>query len=141
MKRTITIGDRKLSSMTEDEAADFIYRFGLCGSPHYFERPIITELEMSKARSWDNCLWIEYAQKRKLDAFTVDGKFLLSIDFDDYEPLAKNYRKVSITRFRTDHDLNSTTASAQMYCWLIANGFDVPLYDNLEDNYPRFDFH
>lgn len=139
MKRTITIGDRQLSSMTEQEAGEFIYLFGLCGSPQFFNTPVITLLEMSTARSWDNCLWIEYTQKRKLDDFTVTGKFLLSIDFDDYERLAKNHRSVRITRFKTDHDLNSTTASAQMYCWFIANGFDVPIYDDLKDNYPKFD--
>jgi secreted trypsin-like serine protease len=44
--KTITIGERKLDSMTQDEFGDFVYRHGYCCSSEFWHPPVFTEFEL-----------------------------------------------------------------------------------------------
>jgi hypothetical protein len=43
--RTIQLGDRKTKDLTQEELIDFMYDFGYCASPEYFDKPVITSFE------------------------------------------------------------------------------------------------
>ena len=116
--RTIQIGDRKTEDLNKHELIDFMYDFGYCCSPEFFDKPVITQFEYDEKF---NAIFFDYNQIRKEDGLKIEdsGQIYLT----GYKNHVGKYEcSIFLTRFKNfefgAHELNH----------FIKLGFDLPIY-------------
>lgn len=133
-KRTIEIGDRKISEMTENEISDLLYHFGYSASSQFWNAPVV---EIIDRNTKDSEIWFEYSVTRRSDGLTHYHKGWIRMGASPVTDNAFTCRLV-IVMHKDDHDLKSKDLPIQALAWLISKGFNVPIYTDQESYYPKF---
>lgn len=123
MTKTI-IGDRPLSSITEEELAVFLDMTGEYGHKDYWGEPVITHIDREHH---ENAITVWFTQTRVSDGETSDNYIELNLNTLTYHVSHfYPYDRMSPTK--------SVLQKPKIFIWMLRQGFDVPELLN-EDSY------
>ncbi len=116
--RLLCIGDKTLKDMTQEELSDFMYKFGYCGSPEFWDKPIFTEFDYDEKH---NSIFFNFYQIRFSDK--LDKSRIGHI----------NIKQLLIFLSDTNHEnTNSYKFDINVINFLINNNYDIPFYNTKE---------
>jgi hypothetical protein len=134
-KRTIEIGDRAMSDMSEQEISDLLYHFGYSASKQFWHPPVVTIYDRVVSRK-DNQVWFEWTTTRKSDGLKHEHKGWIEIG----NSITKNayHARIVVVKHKDDNDIKGSDLPIQALAWLISKGFDIPIYTDQKSYYPVF---
>jgi hypothetical protein len=82
----LTVGNKTVFDLTKEEVVDFIYSGGYCGSPEYYEKPVIDHFKVNAFGS-GNTLFFDIAQNQKREFGELKFNYRMHLTLNGDSPV------------------------------------------------------